>query len=258
MRAVRGEWISALHLLDATLAVAPDDMRRGLIFVDRARIHHAANEESAAAASRQSALSCFERVDWSRALRDEAMGIFGAMDVLVLEPDRARALFEAAVRVRVSVEIGGGHGKRLHAFRLYAESYLAGGDFAFKSAQEAYRAFKSVKYLGRSASCALRIVELGGGARWRSRVERFIERYPHSLVARQYARINSPLATLPHRTYQVARLLASTNQSTKEIATALGMAEATVRVHVRTLHHRLNIRNRSDLVRLFMRSTPAA
>lgn len=149
-------------------------------------------------------------------------------------------------------------GRRLKAFREFALSHLTNGDEALQHAAAAYKIFKELKYTHRATSCALRAVELGGGARWRERVERMIAEYPHSLAAKEYERLTSPVARIRGRMREVAELLVSSNKTAREIGETLGMAEGTVRVHIKHMNKILNVQNRSQLVRLFMEASSAA
>ncbi|HTV92533.1 MAG TPA: LuxR C-terminal-related transcriptional regulator [Verrucomicrobiae bacterium] len=256
-KALRGDWIPAMHLLDGAFALAPDVMRRGLIFADRARISVAIGERVSAASSRANAFECFSQIDWTGPRNDEAMGVFAAMDVLCEDPELAHVLFTSARMSRVSKMIGGGHGRRLDAYRTFALSHLTEGEEALRHAQSAYKIFKELKYTHRATSCALRAVELGGGARWRERVERLIADYPRSLAARQYERMTAPVARIRGRMREVADLLVSSNMTARQIGETLGMAEGTVRVHIKHMNKILNVENRSQLVRLFLESSAA-
>ena len=102
--------------------------------------------------------------------------------------------------------------------------------------------FKELKYTHRATSCALRAVELGGGARWRERVERLVAAYPRSLAARQYEQMTAPIARVRGRMREVAELLVSSNKTAREIGETLGMAEGTVRVHIKHMNKILNVR----------------
>ncbi|HEY5340634.1 MAG TPA: LuxR C-terminal-related transcriptional regulator [Candidatus Aquilonibacter sp.] len=257
-RALRGEWIQAMQLLDGTISMAPDAMRRGLVFADRARIARAIGERTSAQSACGNAIDCFDAIGWVDARNEEAMGVFAAMDVLVSEQSRAEELFRRACALQVSKMIGAGHGRRLAAFKSFALSHLCDGDEALRHAHDAYIAFKEMKYVHRATSCALRAIELGGGARWRKRVERMIAPYPRSLEARQYEQMNSPLSKIQGRKREVAQLLASSNKTAREIGEALGMAEGTVRVHIKHINRILHTENRAQLVRLVMGATDAA
>jgi DNA-binding CsgD family transcriptional regulator len=257
-KALRGEWIPAMHLLDGAFSLAPDSMRRGLIFADRARISNAIGETVSAASSRANAFECFSEIDWEHANREEATGIFGAMDVLRSDLDRASALFARAASTEVSKLAAMGHGRRLEAFKTFALSHLSEGEEALVHAQSAYKIFKELKYTHRATSCALRAVELGGGARWRERVERLVAAYPRSLAAREYERMTAPIARVRGRMREVAELLVSSNMTARQIGETLGMAEGTVRVHIKHMNKILNVENRSQLVRLFLESGSAA
>ncbi len=257
-KALRGEWIPAMHLLDGAFGLAPDSMRRGLVFADRARISGAISERVSAASSIANAFECFSEIDWTMARREEAPGVFGAMDVLGCDRERASALFARAASVSVSKMAAMGHGRRLEAFRTFALSHLTDGEEALRYAQSAYKTFKELKYSHRATSCALRAVELGGGIRWRERVERLVAAYPRSLAARQYEQMTAPIARVRGRMREVAELLATSNKTAREIGEALGMAEGTVRVHIKHMNKILNIENRSQLVRLFLESSSAA
>jgi DNA-binding CsgD family transcriptional regulator len=257
-KTLNGNWIPAMHLLDGALAIAPDAARRGLIFADRARVSIAAGESMSATSSRANAFDCFAEIDWNLAQNDEAMGVFAAMDVLSGDCARARQFFESADGARVTKLVGASHGPRAKAFRKFALSHLTDGEEALQHAQAAYKIFKELKYTHRATSCALRAVELGGGARWRERVERMIADYPHSLAAKEYERLTSPVARIRGRMREVAELLVSSNKTAREIGETLGMAEGTVRVHIKHMNKILNVQNRSQLVRLFMEAASAA
>ena len=257
-KALGGGWIPALHLLDGALGIAPDAMRRGLIFADRARISNAVGESLTAVSSRANAFDSFDQIDWNRARIDEQTGVFAAMDVLGAERELAQRLFDRADAVNVYTFAGLGRGRRPIAFREFALSHLSDGDEALEHAQAAYKIFKELKYIHRATSCALRAVELGGGARWRERVERLIADYPRSLAAREYERMTAPVARIRGRMREVAELLVSSNKTAREIGEALGMAEGTVRVHIKHMNKILNVQSRSQLVRLFLGATSAA
>jgi DNA-binding CsgD family transcriptional regulator len=57
---------------------------------------------------------------------------------------------------------------------------------------------------------------------------------------------------------EVAELLVSSNKTAREIGETLGMAEGTVRVHIKHMNKILNVESRSELVRLFIESSSAA
>ncbi len=256
-KAVRGDWIRAMHLLDAALSLAPDATRRGLVFADRSRISSAAGEQISAESSCANALDCLSEINWNGLPREEATIVFGAMDVLRASPERAAALFRQAASTTVSKMAAMGHGRRLEAFKAFALSQLTDGEEALGHAQNAYKIFKELKYAHRATSCALRAVELGGGARWRERVERLVAVYPRSLAARQYERMTAPVARIRGRMREVADLLVSSNMTARQIGETLGMAEGTVRVHIKHMNKILNVENRSQLVRLFLESSAA-
>lgn len=186
------------------------------------------------------------------------MGVFAAADVLRFDPTRAHALFARAQGSSVSKMSGGAHGRRLDAYKAFALSQLTDGDEALQHAQNAYKIFKQLKYTHRAASCALRAVELGGGVRWRERVERLVAAYPRSLAARQYEHMTAPIARVRGRMREVAELLVTSNKTAREIGEALGMAEGTVRVHIKHMNKILNVESRAELVRLFLESSSAA
>jgi DNA-binding CsgD family transcriptional regulator len=141
---------------------------------------------------------------------------------------------------------------------MFALSHLAEKEDALRHVQGSYKMFKEMKFIHRAASCALRAVELGGGARWCERVERLVAAYPRSLAAREYEHMTAPIARVRGRMREVAELLVSSNKTAREIGAELGMAEGTVRVHIKHMNKILNIENRSQLVRLFLESSSAA
>lgn len=257
-RALHGEWISALALLDTSLACAPNALRRGLIYADRARISANANEAVAAASSLESAIRTFVDVDWTATTRDEPMAVFGAMDVLSRDHERASWLYALAQRSDASRLVAASYGDRMNAFRSFALSYLRPPEEALAHAAEAYRLFKRMKYVHRAADCALRAMELGGGLRWRERAERLVAPYPRSLAGCRFRKLTAPIARLSGRMMDVAELLASTALTAREIGERLGIAEGTVRVHIKRMNRILNTSSRSDLVRYFRDNGSAA
>jgi DNA-binding CsgD family transcriptional regulator len=253
-KSLRGNWIQAIHLLDTALPLAPDAMRRGLIHADRARICATISEPVTAMSSRAFAFQYFFETDWANAKRDEALGIFGAMDVLRDETDRATELFRQAARIQPSRMSGVTHGRHFKAFENFALSQLTTGSQALGHAAEAYKIFKAMKYRDRAASCALRAVEIGAGERWRQRLERLVSGYPRSLVANQYRISSSPVNSLRGRMREIGEMLAVTDKSVREIGQNLGIAENTVRVHVRRLYKTVGVESRTQLVRAFIES----
>lgn len=247
---LRGEWIVSLRMLDEALVSAPDAFRSGLVLADKVRVSRVVGEDIAAESAAASAFNCFHRSVWTTSRRDEAMGIFGAMDVLASSNiDAAKALFEAAASAQVTTMIGGGHGSRLYAFKCFASSHLRNDTSALQSAHDAYVTFKRLRFVHRAASCAVRAVELRGGVRWRERAERLCSDYPRSLTAAFLAQLTSPSSKIRGRRGQVAELLVTTNKTAREIGETLGMAEATVRVHIKRIYRLVHARSRSELMR---------
>ena len=102
-KALRGDWIPAMRLLDGAFAFAPDAMRRGLVFADRARISMAIGEHvSASLVPRKRFRVFFRNRMGTSAQKDEAMGVFAAMDVLRDDPGPGSALFACAEASHVS------------------------------------------------------------------------------------------------------------------------------------------------------------
>ncbi len=153
--------------------------------------------------------------------------------------------------------VGDGHGRRYQAFALFASSHLVDGAPALRNAQLAYHLFKSMKFIHRAAHCAFRASEMGGGVRWRRRLERFAERYPRSLIGRQCTRRLAPLERIKGRRREVLDLLVSTHKTAKEIGLALGIAEGTVRVHIKQINRILCVTNRAQLVQFVLQTNAA-
>lgn len=249
--AVKGEWIRAMHLLDQALGIVPDNMREALIFLDRARISRAVSEDMAAVSASAFALERFESLDWSRAANDEVTGVLTAMDVLSQHGERARRLFDRVMATPISKMSGGAHGHRLDAFVSFAQSFFNDGSAALASVQTAYALFKKMQYVHRATDCAIRAVELGGGSRWRARAERLVTNYPRSLAAHRYQGLISPLQKIRGRRRDVFELLVHTSKTAREIGSQLGIAEGTVRVHVRDIYRVLGLESRTQLVRFY-------
>lgn len=256
---LRGDWIAALRTLDEALIAAPDAFCRALVCADKARIARAAGEALTATSSALLALEGFSTLDWIEAKSEGLTGVYGAADVLACyHPDETRQLMRRLDEVRVSKLIGSAHGNRLAAFRSYAAAYLSTGEEALAHASAAYKAFKTIRYVHRAAACAVRAVEVRGGVRWRERAERLCAAYPRSLMAKELERVTSPMARLKGRRREVAELLVTTGKTAREIGEMLGIAEGTVRVHIKRINKLLKTSSRSELVRLFMQGTDAA
>ena len=251
-KAMRGEWIRAMHLLDEAAHRAPDVLRRGLVCIDRGRISQVLSEQVALRSNVDFAFTCFFDVDWNSGAGDDAVGVMTAMDLLRADQIRARELMNVVEKTQPSKISGSGHGRRFEAFRQFALSQLTRGEEGLAHAQVGYRIFKEIKYLHRAADCAMRAVELGGGARWRQRVERLIETYPRSLIAHRYRQVMSPIARIRGRRKEVMEALATTGATFRDIGMQLGMAEETVRKHFQHLRKLLGVDDRSQLVRLYL------
>jgi DNA-binding CsgD family transcriptional regulator len=247
-----GKWIPAMTLLHNTLLVAPNEFSKALIYADRARISLALNERVAASSARMHAYDCLDNLNWSEVTGGEAITALSMMDVLATDLDRARSLQESLSRVRTSKLLGDSHGRRYGAFRAFAKSHLTVGSPSLAHAQEAYNLFKGMRYVHRAADCALRAAQVGGGARWRHRVERLLEPYPLSLTAREYERTLSPLGRIQGRRRELMRLLATSHASARDIGRSIGMGKETVRDHVKAMYRILGIENRLQLVRMYM------
>jgi DNA-binding CsgD family transcriptional regulator len=257
-KATMGEWIAAMDLLSTAITIAPDPMRQALVYADCARISRILPENVSAAASRSLAFECIETIDWSSARGDDAICALSLMDVLSLDAERARRLFDSISSAPVSKLFGGGHGRRYDAFRAFALTHLNKGEDALQYAQTAYSLFKGMRHLHRAADCALRAVEAGGGARWRSRVEKLTASYPRCLAARRFEHVNAPISRIQGRRREVMEALVSSNNTAREIGAELGMKPSTVRDHIRHIYKTLAIENRSQLVRLYLEAYPAA
>ena len=257
-KATLGRWIQAMTLLDETLAIAPTDFDRALIHADRARVGRALGEHVTATSSRTFVHRCLSDIDWDRARNGEAVIAFSMMDVLGKDIVRALPLFENASRARTSRLLGDAHGRRYDAFRSFAKSHLTMGEASLRHAQEAYNLFKQMKYIHRAADAAFRAVQVGGGARWRRRVERIIEVYPQSLIAREYKKEMSPLVRIRGRRRELMDLLATSSRTAREIGRSIGMGKETVRDHVKAIYRVLGIDNRLQLVRLYHQTNSTA
>lgn len=251
-KATIGQWIPAMTQLDNVLAIAPTNFSRALIHADRARISRALREKAATSSFATFAYECLAETDWDHAHNGEAVAVLSMMDVLATDVDRAVELFQKVSGVQTSRLLGDMHGRRYEAFRAFARSHLTTGSASLRHAQEAYNLFKPMKYIHRAADCAFRAVQVGGGARWRRRVERLLEPYPQSLTARKYERAMSPLNRIRGRRRELMDLLVTSTASARELGRAIGMGKETVRDHVKAIYKTLGIENRLQLVRLYM------
>ena len=173
------------------------------------------------------------------------------MDVLASEHERALTLFESLSQSNTSRLLGDMHGRRYEAFLCFARSHLTTDGASLRHAQEAYMLFKGMKYLYRAGECALRAVRVGGGARWRGRLERLTEAYPRSLLAREYERATCPINRIRGRRRELMIRLATTPTNAVEIGRSFGMARETVRYHVKAIYRTLGIDTRLQLVHLY-------
>lgn len=247
-RALEGEYVSALTHLDSAMSAAPDDLCRAVSHIDAARIAAASKATVHARASIELAFTAFERVDWSAAYREEPLGLFGSMDVLSCESERASALFQRAVRVNPTRALGLSHGPRLRAYRAFAESFVVESEAALTSALEAYETFRRCGYVFRATASALRAYDLSGKRIWLERASLAAERYPRSLQALELQQRSSLPNGLTERRLQVLRAVCS-GRTSAEVASDLKLSESTVRKHIAALHRILGVTRRPELVR---------
>ena len=253
-KTLSGELLGAMHVLDDAHRSAPDPLRQGLIHVERARISRAIGERVASQSWVAFAFDALSRVDWSKTSTDDVIDLMGSMDTLGTQSELARTLLERALAVHMSTDCDVRHGTRFDGFWNFAYAHLSTGEGALSHAHRAYRVFKEIKYVHRAAACSIRAFELKEDARWRARAQRLISAYPRSLTARHFERITSPFARIRGRRKEVLDLLVMTSQTAREIGLALGMAENTVRVHIKHLRKLTGVENRLQLVRLYLES----
>ncbi len=248
-RALDGEYIAALTHLDAAMASAPDDLCRGVSHIDAARIALASDAHLHAEAAVELAFTAFERFDWEHASHEEPLGLFGAMDVLSRDRERAERLFQRAQQVMPTTALGVAHGPRLQAYRAFAEAMIAqSSETALERSKEAYRLFRRCGYVFRAASTALRAFEACGDRKWLERVGVVTDRYPRSLFALAYRRYAELPPGLTERRLQVLRGVCA-GKTSEQVATDLGLSESTVRKHIGDLHRILGVTRRAELVR---------
>jgi DNA-binding CsgD family transcriptional regulator len=257
-QATLGEWIPAMNLLNGTLFLAPNVFSKSLIYADRARISRALKEPVSAASSCAFAYECLSTVNWSEAQNGESLIALSMVDVLASDVDRALDVFNQALGSRTSRLLGDTHGHRYDAFKSFARSHLTTGDASLRYAQEAYNLFKGMKYVHRASDCAFRAVQVGGGARWRKRVERLLEPYPRSLAACEYEKTLSPLNRIRGRRRELMDLLATSTASARDVGRSIGMGKETVRDHVKAINKILGIETRLQLVRMYLGTNPDA
>lgn len=257
-KATIGEWVPAMKLLNETLAIAPDIFSKALIYAEQARISRALGERVADVSSRAFAFEAIDTVSLESASNGEGVIVLSMMDVLAGDRQKAWGLFRSLSPTKVSRMLGEGHGSRYEAFKNLALSHLTDGEESLRYAQVAYHLFKTMKFVHRATDCALRAIQVGGGSRWRTRVERLLERYPRSLLARQFECYMFPLNQIRGRRRELLISLATTTDSAKSIGKSLGMAESTVRDHIKALYRTLRIENRLQLMRMFLESNHAS
>jgi len=247
-RALDGDFISALKHLDTAMLAAPDDLCRALSHIDSARIAVASNSHVHAQASIALAFAAFERVEWTAATHEEPLGLYGSLDILSVEPERARLLLDRAVAAVPTAALGIAHGSRLTAYRTFAEAAVATSpEEAYIKANAAYRLFIKCGYVFRASSAAVLAFEASGQRKWLERASELVTPYPRSILAMSLRQHAERPHGLTERRLQVLRGLCQ-GKTSQQVADSLCLSESTVRKHIGDLHRILGVTRRAELV----------
>lgn len=182
-------------------------------------------------------------IDWKSASQSDAR-LLPQMLQLCAEMQcisNARALQKSAVRVCAA-------GPRNKAYLQEAQAYqYAHTDkkTALSDARSAYDSFESFQFEWRAGRTALFIYQLSGSREWERRARKHLKGYPKS---RYYRLLDAGNAQrLTHRQQQVLDAVLR-GKTPVQIALHLGIAEDTVRKHLKPLMRHFGVKTRLELL----------
>lgn len=257
MQVLYGDYVSAFRKFDAAAALAPQDLAKALLHLDRAecaRFSGYAHVVDAALADAREVLDTF---DWSTAVWEESRALIAAAEAF---GPRDRALAAKYLRIarglrpQMAKNAGYAHDRRLGAHADFAEAVIeefkGAPRVAAARAKDAYDVFNAIGYRWRAAQCALFLHRLDDGGDWLERAAEAIAPYQRSFIAEEVRKATpavNPLERLTARQREIVDLLCDGEKIT-DIADALRLSPNTVRVHITKIHRTLNVQRRSQLL----------
>jgi len=257
--AQRGDYISALRLLDRTALRALNPAQCAVVATDRVRICTMAGDTVNAHVAALHAFEELELIAWDRAVNDEPYAVYSASDVLApIDRERMRALVTRADAASLSPVLGAASLPTLPAFRDLAHALLETDSYgSLRFARRAYRAFHNIGYEHRAASAALCAYDASRARHWMEKAESIALKTPRSILAREVARRSSVLRHVTPRRRELLTAIAE-HLTNREIATRLSISENTVKEHIRVLHRLFKVSRRAELAALWQEAKEVA
>jgi DNA-binding CsgD family transcriptional regulator len=257
--ALRGTYLQAMrYLLRATLHT-DDPIRRSYALLDRASIAIFANERVTARSEFAVASETLDAIDWSK-VHDETISVlpYAAQVAAELhESDRARELYEKAVRLRSQIDASWAfaHDERFSAFLGEAAAFAffdSKRKRAIREGTHAYEIFAGMGYAWRAGRLAALLYSATHDAGWHTRAQVWLAYYPKSPLQRLLPGKSSRRKTvrpLSPRQREVFRLMRD-GKTGAEIAGQLGISTLTVRNHEQAVMRYYKVHRRYDLLQM--------
>jgi DNA-binding CsgD family transcriptional regulator len=266
--ALRGDFIGGIRRLIDIRTVAQSDATVALCFLDSAALAFMSREEICARAFLDHVASIVDRLECSVTEGEEVLLVLRTDAELsaAIDPARARRIVEKYddFRKRFSATVGAAYDGSLEAAERYVRAVVMAANSCVPSARRqakaAYEIFRSLGYEWRAAKCALFLYRSGCGDKWFAAAKEMAANYPRSSVAVDLEEIRADMESdvykkLTPRQREVVKKLAEGN-TVEDVAVELKMRPTTVRTHVRRVHERLGVHNRTELVtRAVLQST---
>ena len=256
-RALQGDQLGCMRYLRQAQVVAPSDVWKAIVALDRAFFALVMNQRPWAENEFALAEDFSDVMDWEATTGEERVALLLLAELAAdLKPKRAKyylARYQNLGRLK----------SNLHQFsfdhRLEAMSAFTAGTVhaaagepakAEESFRSAWRVFDSIGYNVRAGRSAASIYRLTGQSRWRYLAEDKFAVYPHSALVRDIPRLasskDSEAFFTPTQT-EVVNLIRR-GLSTKEIANELGRSQYTVFNHLKIVYRKLGVKSRAGML----------
>lgn len=255
--ALNGSYPEAMRYLLRAALNNDDPVRRIYALLDRASIAIFANERVTARSEYAVASETIDAIDWTK-VHDETISVlpYAAQVAAELgESDRARELYELAVRLREQIDArwAFAHDERFTAFLSEAAAFAFYGSksaSSIREAENAYELFARMGYAWRAGRLAALLYSATNETAWYARAEEWLSYYPDSPLQRllpgKSAR-HKTIRPLSPRQREVFRLMRQ-GKTGAEIATQLGISTLTVRNHEQAVLRYYKVHRRYDLL----------
>ncbi len=257
--AMQGDYIHGIRSVNRSKELAPSKFWLVLSRLDHAMMAFATGEASTAQAELLDADDLIRSLDWSQTQNEEVVALLLAAELFArVDPHRAREHLDHyfAVRDRIPESSGFRHTKRLLGMEHYAraaiEQSLGNSHRALSHASAAFEIFRRLRFNWRAARAALIMHACGGGDRWLAEAAEKIRDYPRSFIAveveRKQLRARTPSLNVLTPTERNVFEVLCAGGSIEDTAARLGTKPNTIRNHIRSIHRKFGVKNRSQLL----------